>query len=78
VTPRILSPAASAQSVDHHPSCQPDPSFFTPHAAQAAAEADEGWVRALWDDPEGWLNGAELPPADRANLEDPERRRSFL
>jgi hypothetical protein len=23
VTPRILSPAASAQSVDHHPSCQP-------------------------------------------------------
>jgi pimeloyl-ACP methyl ester carboxylesterase len=46
-------------------------------AARAAAEADQEWVRALWDDAEGWLNAAELPPVDRAGLEDPERRRSF-
>jgi pimeloyl-ACP methyl ester carboxylesterase len=32
-------------------------------AARAAAEADQEWVRALWDDAEGWLNAAELPPA---------------
>jgi pimeloyl-ACP methyl ester carboxylesterase len=47
-------------------------------AARAAAEVDEGRVRALWDDPETWLDGVELPQPDRAYLEDPERRRSFL
>jgi pimeloyl-ACP methyl ester carboxylesterase len=47
-------------------------------AARAAAEADEGWVRALWDDPETWLDSVELPQADRWYLQDPARRRSFL
>jgi pimeloyl-ACP methyl ester carboxylesterase len=47
-------------------------------AARAAAEADEGWVRALWDSPETWLDGVELPQPDRPYLEDAERRRSFL
>jgi pimeloyl-ACP methyl ester carboxylesterase len=40
-------------------------------AARAAAEADQEWVRALWDDAEGWLAAAELPPVDRAGSKIP-------
>jgi pimeloyl-ACP methyl ester carboxylesterase len=47
-------------------------------AARAAAEANEEWLRALWDDPEGWLNNVQLPEVDRRSLEDTERRQAFL
>jgi pimeloyl-ACP methyl ester carboxylesterase len=47
-------------------------------AAQAAAEADEEWVRELWERPESILDGYETPEGDRWFLEDPGRRRSYF
>jgi pimeloyl-ACP methyl ester carboxylesterase len=47
-------------------------------AARAAAGADGEWVRALWENPETFLEEREFPKADRSYFEDPERRRSFL
>jgi pimeloyl-ACP methyl ester carboxylesterase len=35
-------------------------------------------VRALWDNPESFLDGVQLPEPDQRELENPERRRSFL
>jgi pimeloyl-ACP methyl ester carboxylesterase len=47
-------------------------------AAQAAAEADREWIRALWDSPETFFDKRPLPEADRRDFEDPDRKRSFL
>jgi pimeloyl-ACP methyl ester carboxylesterase len=52
--------------------CDPDA------AARAAAEDAEEWVRALWDDPDGFFDEAQLPEADRRYLEGHGRRRSFV
>jgi pimeloyl-ACP methyl ester carboxylesterase len=47
-------------------------------AARAAAQADKEWVRALWENPAGWFDDAQLPEVDRRYLEDTERLRAFL
>jgi pimeloyl-ACP methyl ester carboxylesterase len=47
-------------------------------AATAAAEADEEWVRTLWDDPERWFSELRLPAIDQRRLEEPKRRRDFI
>jgi pimeloyl-ACP methyl ester carboxylesterase len=44
----------------------------------AAAEADADWVKALWENPEAWLESVTFPEPDRRELADPARRRSFL